>query len=419
MATVLVSFIGKGSFDQQGKRNYRKANYKFAADEGHPEYLAENSSLFGVSLLKRLQSCGREVDRWLVMGSALSMWDALLEAIPEENHDELENIYLQIGEAIESRQTSTTQTLLDEWQTQLNALASTKIVCRLVGAAEDAASQERIWKALAETVKAGDQIVLDVTNGLRHQPVIASFMVMLLRWLRGVQKVDLYYGAFELTTKENGKDVCPVIRLPLCNELLEATEAISTLQQTGNFSALGNWFKLSEGDLEKVVFADEVNHPEKGLAAKLRTELEAQSHNSFQATLSPLLDDALNWAGETSLAHIYKRKARFAFEHEQYFQAIALLWEAILVVGCQKFSIPNPTSFDSREDAEKKIKQHLTNENDRKTLQKIDYLRNAIMHGTEAEPSRVKSEVERALRTSQNFKSVFKEGENLLAYLLR
>jgi len=418
MATVLVSFIGKGNFDQQGKRTYRTANYKFATDEGYNEALFENSSLFGVSLLKRLQACGRSVDRWLVMGSELSMWDALLESVEKAKQNDLENNYLQIGEAIE--QASTTQSLLDEWQNELNKFASTKIICRLVGAGDSFESQEQIWKALAETVKEGDKIVLDVTNGLRHQPVIASFMVMLLRWLRGVKKVDLYYGAFELTVTENNKNVCPVLRLPLCNELLEATEAVSTFQQTGNFIKLGKSLNLSETDVEKVAFSDEVNKPDKGTATRLRNEIKnnADKLSSVQKTLEPLLDTALNWQGETTLAHVYKRKATFAFEHKQYFQAIALLWEAILVAGCQKFSISNPTSFRSRRDAERQIEQHLTDDNDKRTLQKIDYLRNAIMHGTEVETSRVENEVKGALRTSDNFKAVFKEGERLLGYLL-
>ncbi len=416
MATVLVSFIGKGSFDKEGKRNYRKANYKFAQDEGHDEALFKNSSLFGVSLLKRLQACKRGVDRWLVMGTQISTWDALLECVESDKDNELENIYLQIGEAVE--QSNATQSLLDKWQTELNNFATTKIICRLVGTADGFESQEKIWQALAETIKDGDKIVLDVTNGLRHQPVIASFMVMLLRWLRDVKKVDLYYRAFELTAKENDEDVCPVIRLPLCNELLEATEAVSMLKQTGNFSPLGKWFNLSANNLEKVVFTDEINHPEKGFATKLRGELKSQSHNSFQTTLSPLLDEALDWASETSLAHIYKRKAQFAFEHEQYFQSIAFLWEAVMVAGCQKYSISQPMSFDSREAARKQLKSKI-NEQDKEVLQKIEYLRNAIMHGTELEPSRVKSSIESALKDSVVFNKIYNEGTSLLNSLLQ
>jgi CRISPR-associated Csx2 family protein len=418
MATVVIGFIGVGRLterrDGSSHGSYQKADYFFPAEGAYPES-RHSTSLFGAALLSRLRELNRPVARWVVMGTSQSMWDALTEALPEPDDaladDAFASAWERVGEAVKGG--SVTQALLDEWQALLTGkMSSAQCLCQLVGAADSVESQQRIWAALAESVKEGDEIVLDITNGFRHQPVLTGFMVMLLRWLRDVKRVDIYNGAFELKGK--------VLRLPLCNDLLQATEAVAIFNQTGNYAPLGACLNLSANfsdRLRKVVFADETNQPEKGVATQLRNELATQAgrFDPVQSSLATRLSEALGWAAESSLARILRRKARFAFGHAQYLKAIALLWEAILVAGCERYHIADPMDYDSRDEARDQLIRNLMG-SDYNLFKNVEYLRHAMIHGTSDRRNR--EVVRQALGSLQEFQLIFEQGDELLDRLL-
>ena len=64
----------------EGETSYRTATYDFTTDNG----TTYTTPLFGAALLKHLQSQPNPPERWLVLGTAQSIWDALADALPEE-----------------------------------------------------------------------------------------------------------------------------------------------------------------------------------------------------------------------------------------------------------------------------------------------------------------------------------------------
>lgn len=137
--------------------------------------------------------------------------------------------------------------------------------------------------------------------------------------------------------------------------------------------------------------------------------------NAFSLTTIyyELLQDALAWSIQPNFAARLGHKARFAFDHAQYFKAIALLWEAILVAGCLTYDIPNPTSRKAREQAEDELYKRLTG-TARRTLQQIEWLRNEVMHGTQP----FRGDTARARHDEQDFKHLFTQGWELFNHLL-
>jgi cell division protein DivIC len=369
MATVLVSFIGRGQGPRAGqaeaavsRSGYARTTYSFEA-EGAFAAEAIEASFFGAALLQRLKQTNRGVERWLLMGTEQSLWNDLLEIFPDATQDRLLETWNRVDEAVKNCALNPlTQELLDGWDGLLSReMNDTTILCRLVGAADTAQSQGKIYQALLESIRHGDAIVMDITHGFRHQPVLASFMVMLLRWLRGVKNVELYYGALEM---KGSKSHCPVLKLPLCNDLLEATEAVAIVEQTGIYKHLGDCaFPSAKAKLGEVAFADEMNTEARKLATEIRKELRAARDEDtlapLQSSLTEMFDEALGWAAEDSLAKRLKHKAEFSFRRGQYFRAIMLLWEALLVADCDKFGIPDSTDYESRSDAENRLRSRL------------------------------------------------------------
>lgn len=421
MSKVLAGFIGRGrtaTIDEQemgiaSRAGYVRTTYAF---ENEGEFPANEitTSLFSSALLQRLEELGSASHLWLVMGTAQSNWADLIEAVPEDRQDDLLEIFDKVSIGV--KQGNVDQELLDEWQSELSrCLSPLKVVCSLVGSCDTRESQLKVWEALDLCVPDKAHIVMDITHGFRHQPVVATFMLMLLRWLKEVKSVELYYGAFEM---KGNLPSCPVLKLDLCNELLEVTEAIATYQNTGNYQPIGELLstdKQFNTDLREVVFAGEMNLQARNAAHRLQAVLSSsqQDNDPIKVVLKNLLMEPLEWLAGVSLAARMGHKSWFAFKHGQYFKAIALLWEAIIIAGCELYRIPNPMEYRSRSDAEKALYRHLSSEQ-ADILRDVEGLRNSVLHGTHSNRATVAD----ALRSPSKFKKIFKAGHHLLQTLL-
>jgi cell division protein DivIC len=200
---VLVSFIGKGQSGGSSS-GYRTTQYTFP--DGWQSY---ELSVFGIALLTYYEQHLRQpVDRWLVLGSPQSNWDALLEAVPEDQWDSaLNQVYEKIRDAVKAEEQSPcatgigqlTQPLLDAWGDALSERLRPMVVkCQLVGWCEAPTSQLQMWRVLSQEVPEGSELVLDTTHSFRHQPMLLAPMVVLLGMLKNLSGVELYYGALDM-----------------------------------------------------------------------------------------------------------------------------------------------------------------------------------------------------------------------------
>lgn len=180
---------------------------------------APDVSVFGVALLKYYeQRLGKPVDHWIVLGSPQSNWDALLEAVPENKWDDaLNRIHEDVRVAVANEEKlpsssgcgQLTQSVLNRWSEALSRrLEHTTIRCQLVGWCEDTDVQLEMWRVISQEVPEGSELILDITHGFRHQPILLAPMVILLSLLRNISRVELYYGALDMPgSKQDGSRV--------------------------------------------------------------------------------------------------------------------------------------------------------------------------------------------------------------------
>ncbi|MCS7079428.1 MAG: TIGR02221 family CRISPR-associated protein [Chloracidobacterium sp.] len=370
---VVAGFIGTGKQKETGS-GYEPTTYHF------PNQTKHEASVFGVALLKYLAAQGRPAQRWLVMGTAQSIWDALVEIVPETQWASIESVWDEVGQAV--REKAMTQAVLDRWSAALTAAAGLEVVCALVGPADDRDSQMRVWQAMYEQTGVGDHLTLDITHGFRHQPVLMTFMATTLRWFRRLARVDMYYGALELQQR--------VIELPLCNDFLDIAEALATYRYTDDFSQLVNVFgRVTQPeetllrDLERVAFADSVNRfPRHAVEGAQRGLKNCAEGSALDRALAEALGESVGWITEPSFAARLRRKAEAAFESNQLLKGIVLLYEAICVAGCQRFQTGDPLNYRSRHGAKEAL------ENDpvyKDAFVAVRNLRNSVAHGTAPE----------------------------------
>lgn len=422
MAKVLVSFIGTGNHKGREYPNVSTAGYQFI-EYTLPNGSKERTTIFGSALLKYLNRSEKIVDTWLIMGTRQSIWCDLVEMFNDErkedilSNDEIRKLAFTLkDEAVNdfklgTRNSSISQEQLNEWQAVLsNNLGGTKVKCRLVGDATDSDSQENIFNSLLDVINNGDKIVFDVTHGLRNQPIITSFVLMYLRYLKKIRIEDIkfYYGALDSQYGKTGT----VHSLDFCNELMKATEAVAIHEQTGNYVQIGKQITKDRSfsdRLKHLVFAEEMHRLKKDVANRLKDALPHEG-SALTMSLVPKLKESLSWSDEQSQSDRLKIKAEDLFDKGQYYKAIGTLFEAIMVAYCIRKKVSDLDNYHERENAKKELRNYYKNRNTTperySNFDNFVDLRNAILHGSFPH----NRSVSEAVNDLAKFKVIFDDG---------
>lgn len=397
----------------EGETGYRTATYDFTTDNG----TTYTTPLFGAALLKHLQSQPNPPERWLVLGTAQSIWDALADALPEEKTRDPEVLCLKDEIHQRVKAGNADPDLLKDWGAVLSKHLGVNCSCEIIGSGDSEEDQQKMWAAIDAHVEKGDHLVMDVTHAFRNLPILASFMIMFLRWTKEVRSVDLVYGAFRMGSD---KSVTPVVHLHLCQQLLEASEAVAILKHTGNYVPLASAAGLDKETLEAVerhAFLDEVQ-PIHGATQAVLDKLQTVSPTTVPE--KPLVDrlrETVEVSATVDLAKRMRERAERAKEHREYQQAALLLYEAILEAGITRFTEEEPGTETGRNTAREKIRDWARMRKLKGVFEDLRCVRNRAAHASEDE-GEVRPNVKAALEDPKAFERLFKDGLNLLDRLL-
>jgi hypothetical protein len=246
-------------------------------------------------------------------------------------------------------------------------------------------------------------------------------MLMYLRWLRPLSTIDLIYGGLDMPKTSCGAS--PVVHLPLCDDLLRATEAVATLKHTGNYVPLADRADLRADvtqAIKEVAYRDSVQGKAAGMARDVlaRIDRAGPAGEAPASALLPLLHERIEGVATAEIGRRMASKARHALDHSQYLQAISVLWESILVTAAEQSGAQDPMLYSSRKAAQEVLEAGgfpgVTGDL-RKCLDAVRQLRNAVVHGT---PPRESAKlVRRALYDAESFQEVFEGGWAVLKAL--
>lgn len=404
--TTLVSFLGVGRKENKDdpRSAYAKTRYRFpSTDSGE---CVQESSLFGAALMGYLKHRGTPPDRWIILGTSASLWSELHQILPDP--DAVLEEYCSIDERVLAR-TVDAQSLA-QWQDVLNRHATPlQLRLCLTDEALHSDSQQQISSVLFEHVPVGSNLVVDITHGFRHQPVIATFVVSLMRWTHNINKISFYSGVFEARQD----DVTPVLELPICQQLTDAAEAAAILHLTGNYQPLAAhlgfdgsaaWFFESTNQI-----AQARRH-----AQSLYQEV-SNAHHIVQPKLIQLLRDRLAWSQAGSFARRCKQSAQSSLERGDYLRALILGYEAIIIHAVQILhSSADPLDYRTREHAERSLSSKLVGE-ERNILKILEWTRNACAHGARSD----QNDVQRVLFRAAEFRKLMESAFDLFERLPR
>lgn len=170
---------------------------------------------------------------------------------------------------------------------------------------KDGRNQDELWAifdTIVENVEDGDDLYIDITNGLRHLPVLLLIACSYLRAARKVTIKSISYGALDLGGK-NEKWViteCDVIELLPYVALFDWSSGVEAFRRSGDAGILAKLLRESASSLvepetqqslkdvadklDKVTLALELARPEEASAEikVLTSKLEAVQESSKQ-----------------------------------------------------------------------------------------------------------------------------------------
>lgn len=391
----LVTFLGKGR--EKNQTGYRTATYEF------PDGPREETPFFGLALARHLHP-----DTLIILGTAGSMWDVLIEHLATA--DDSEEVRMELMDAVKSA--NVTQSLLD----RVAPLAERTVKCplrlRLIPYAREDSEQIAILQDLAQAVERG-RVSFDLTHAFRHLGMLGLVSAFFLERTGKLKVEGLYYGALDMTRD----GITPVLRLDGLVSIQRWVAAMDHFDATGDYGAFAPLL-VDDGVpadlaacLEAAAFHERTFNL-RDAKRKLQTFLPCLKEplpgasGLFQKRLS----ERLQWAREAELHDNQRTLAYTYLARRDYVRAAVLAWEAIITRECAKNGL-DATDFKvngGRAEAEELVKRRLEAHGtrwDESPHWRLKNLRNALAHGSppqNPELCRVVSDPERLHETLES-----------------
>ena len=263
-------------------------------------------------------------------------------------------------------------------------------------------NEDELWgmfEKIAEAIPEDAALILDVTHGLRSQPMLALAACIYLRVVKGVTIERIVYGAFEA---KDGEGIAPVFDLTPFLDLIDWSVAAQQFSRYGNAAPLRDLLKNIHAQTHK----DKLAYRAKSLAtvgeklANLGTAFSIvrptevlQAANQVKSTVDNTRGDLANISQAKPMAFLidkvgervqaltqagddlfspegFKAQAamiRFYLDTEQYAQAITLAREVIVSKLCVD---SERDVIKQREEVEKELNEASNNLRSKNELDK-------------------------------------------------
>ena len=390
MSATLISLIGKSRLDPQ--TGYRTANYRY------PDGTTRTEPFFGLGLKECIHP-----EKLILVGTRGSMWDVFFD---HQNVQD-ESILALIDAVPEER---VTQAMLTAPAQQLTERFGIPVQCLLIPYAENETEQAQILLELARAVEPGESIVLDVTHGFRHLPMLALVAARYLKYVRRVTIQDVYYGALEMTDKQNG--VTPVLNLGGMLHMLDWVEALAVYEHSGDYGVFAELFQQDgmapehADQLRRAAFFERSTNPEKAREKLGGAINHIQNHSGALGQLfSAPLAENISWFKAKDRAERERELADRYLERRDYLRAVMFLQESFVSRAVWQ-NKGDPSNFDERKSA---LDEWRDRSGDFKFLAN---LRNAMAHGVRSADDNIsrllQNEEKLAQKLRQLRKSLFR-----------
>lgn len=353
MTTTLVSFLGR-----KPNKGYQEAVYDFGA-------ITKSTRFFGLALAEVCRP-----DRVVILGTKGSMWDILLEHLsdPANPNEDL----LQLIDAAERHDVRQEQ--LDRIAPLVQEMIGCPCRLTIIPHGRDESEQMDILRLMAKDIPPSEQVILDLTHGLRHLPMLAFLSALYLEAAKRARISGIYYGAFDLTRD----GVTPVLRLDGLLRTAHWIKALNTYDKDGDYSVFAPLLEQEELNgafLSEAAFYERSTNPERARGKLTGFRADGMRDKPVAGLFAEPLKERIDWFRGQERADWEQSLARIYYEKRDYLRTVIYALEAFVTrkVAENGGDINN---YDARAEV-------LQDAND-VAVKEFKYLRNSMTHGVKS-----------------------------------
>jgi len=319
MTGTLISFLGRNT--AMPGAGYKLARYRF------PDGWEYETPFFGLALAETLRP-----ERVVILGTAGSMWDVLIEHLADDR--EAEEARLELMEA--ARDAAVSESLLD----RLRPLVVRRLECaadlRLIPYGQSDEEQTGILQAIAGAGLKG-RVSIDLTHGFRHLAALGLLSAFFLERMARLDIAGLYYGALDMTRD----GVTPVLRLDGLLAIQRWIDALDRFDQNGDYGVFAPLLIADGMPADKARCLEDAAFHERtfnlsGARRKLMTFLPLL-HAGLPGTAALFqqqMRERLFWARNKDLAANQRHLAYLYLDRRDYARAAIFGWESLITREC-------------------------------------------------------------------------------------
>lgn len=370
---ALISLIGKGNLLKDSK-GYIGTKYYFNETQE-----TIHTSFFGSALYKVLIGQGYDIDKWLIFGTSKSNWSELLYVVEEKYHDEMIELYDRVYNE-ENKEIS--KSLLSKWEEELQKhLPGIRLIV-----VDPLDFEIYMNQMMTEISNDNRDVVLDITHAFRHMPVVIAFSLMVLKHIKDISNIMVYYGAFELKVNRfDQNEPTPVLKIDFINTLVSYAENLAIFNNSGYFPYILE--NLGIDNTDKTYFWLEMNRQPRMDLESINNILEEKiAEKDHQANIAHYIKKEIEPLIGASLHKRMVARAKFFFDKKQYLKSLILLYEGLIIAVGRKYGIEAGQDFKRNEKIRDYIKKNqntiFKDKGQIDTYFKLEYTRNAAVHGS-------------------------------------
>ncbi|KND22582.1 CRISPR-associated protein [Enhydrobacter aerosaccus] len=312
--TTLISFLGVGNKQNGG---YRTTNYEFTDGQ-----VFNDTRYIGMTLAEKLQPT-----KIILLGTAGSMWDVFLE----QAGDNLAEHWLNLSEAVENR--DVTLSLLQPFEKFLSDSLNAQVNCVLIPFARTPEEQIQILSVLADSLENNEKVILDVTHGFRHLPMLSLVAARFLKKVKQIDVTQIYYGAFEMA--KDGKT--PILELESLLTMLDWIDGLTVFDKDGDYAQFADLLAKEGMEetqtklLKQSAFFERTNNSSQA-RQKLSTVMNALSNfdSPIYQLFKPQLLKRLHWFKRANRGLQEQQLAKDYLDRHDYLRAVIFALEGMI-----------------------------------------------------------------------------------------